>query len=313
MGGTVYGFNTKRSRQIFLCICLFLTSIFGILFIIQYLDMRIYNSLPSENKFKETIKEKNERGTIKEIKQTFPFQFHSGSTAGQQKTIINQHLKIFSIGFGCSGTGSFVNYFKGIIGEDKMVNYEFHHKWIGRDILYPNYVEIQKNKKISLFEGLPSPDDLLFIGDLKLGTQLTLGIGVEIVKRMNTEYPNSINLIMLRPLSQYMKSKIYGFRKKESKKENGYSEVAIDEITKYFTYNCAVLQYFTETSQMNKLILYDIEKGNFHDFKTEFYQKTGIKLAGELPKKNGNHQPNRELPKKNGNHQPNRELPKKNG
>jgi len=102
--------------------------------------------------------------------------------------------------------------------------------------------------------------------------------------QLHQSYPDSIFISTQRPLSQWLKSVIYGFEKADFDKQ--HQKVALKMTDMYFTFNCCVKRYF-EQQDKNNLITFDIERDDFDsDFKQKFFNVSGIQLSGSLPKSN---------------------------
>eukprot|EP01083_Nonionella_stella_P263202 894327_1 len=54
----------------------------------------------------------------------------------------------------------------------------------------------------------------------------------------------------------------------------------------WFDFHCNVIEYFHRISQLERLIIFDIERDSFSVFKEAFYNVSGYWLQGMLPEKN---------------------------
>ena len=192
--------------------------------------------------------------------------------------LVKNNMKIFQISFGCSGGSSFVKYFRRFIPKEKVAFWKYNGKMIGEDIMSPNY-----QKKVSIFTGIPS--SILYFGDMKLGEHTKPQIGCEIVKEMDRTFPNSIFIMNVRPLSQWLTGMMYAWHKNSPQQD--YEHLILHDIGSYFKYNCCVKDYF-QKQEKNKLIIFDIEKDDFAEFKSAFFNISGIELHGTLPRVNHN-------------------------
>merc|ERR1712129_162150 len=192
-----------------------------------------------------------------------------------ESSLTSTNRKIFHISPGCTGNTSFMKFFQRFLSNNTMAVWRYNGKAIGRDIWQKNY-----NQNISILTGM---SHILFFSDLKLMGWLPHPIGCNIVKQLHKSYPDSIFILTERPLSQWLKSLIYGF----GTAEDWNQKAVLSWTDLYFTYHCCVKRYFEQLPEdKNNLITYDIERDDFdRDFLQKFFNISGIQLSGSLPKK----------------------------
>jgi len=193
-----------------------------------------------------------------------------------ERELMSKQLKIFQISFGATGTGSFVCYFSHFMDLRRIAYFRYpdHGKLIGVQIFYDN---LQNNR--SIFHGIDD-DEILYFGDLKLGETFPVPAGIRVVQQMLQKYPDAIYLIITRPLSQWIKTKIYAFGDLDAVADSpSHAQQATELFERYFSYYCPVLQHLKRHKA--RLLLYDIEKDDFQQFKQHFFEKTHIQLPAD--------------------------------